>query len=94
MMIRRNNSEESDETLREAFNIFDHDNNNFITCADLRYVIKSLGLDISDETIDEMVREADEDGNGKVGVEEVFKTSFKCMTSDTYYDSIPVQYIR
>ncbi|XP_071160620.1 uncharacterized protein [Mytilus edulis] len=73
MMIRRNNSEESDETLREAFNIFDHDNNNFITCADLRYVIKSLGLDISDETIDEMVREADEDGNGKVGVEEFIK---------------------
>lgn len=84
MMIRRNNSEESDETLREAFNIFDHDNNNFITCADLRYVIKSLGLDISDETIDEMVREADEDGNGKVGVEGEFSHIFSHCTKIFY----------
>jgi Ca2+-binding EF-hand superfamily protein len=28
MMIHRNNSEESEETLREAFKVFDHDKNN------------------------------------------------------------------
>jgi len=69
MMIHRNNSEESEETLREAFKVFDHDKNDLITAADLRHVIKALGMNISEELIEEMIKEADEDGNGNVGVE-------------------------
>lgn len=73
MMIRRNNSEESEETLREAFKVFDHDKNDLITAADLRHVVKALGMNISEELIEEMIKEADEDGNGNVGVEEFMK---------------------
>lgn len=69
MMIRRNNAEENEEVLQAAFAVIDHDNNGFITCADLKHVIQCLDIDISEETMEEMIKEADEDGKGKVGVE-------------------------
>lgn len=79
-MIRRNSSEEDEEVLRAAFSVIDKDNNGFITSADLRYVIECLDMDISEETVEDMIKEADEDGNGKVGVEGKTKKAVNCSS--------------
>lgn len=50
--------------------VFDRDGNGFITAAELRHVMTTLGEKLSDEEVDEMIREADVDGDGQINYEE------------------------
>lgn len=51
---------------RAAFNVFDKDGSGTISADELRQVMKSLGENLTDEEIDEMIREADKDRNGTI----------------------------
>ena len=42
------------------------DGNGFISAAELRHVMTNLGEKLTDEEVDEMIREADIDGDGQV----------------------------
>jgi len=53
---------------------FSHDGNGFISPAELRHVMTNLGEKLTDEEVDEMIREADIDGDGKVNYEGIFFT--------------------
>ncbi|CAF1102681.1 unnamed protein product [Adineta ricciae] len=44
--------------------------NGFISAAELRHVMTNLGEKLTDEEVDEMIREADIDGDGQVNYEE------------------------
>lgn len=55
--------------LRKAFRAFDKDGNGFITALELREAMEELGELLSDKEIDEMIREADIDGDGQVSFE-------------------------
>merc|ERR1711972_519613 len=61
---------DSEEEIREAFRVFDKDGNGFISAAELRHVMTNLGEKLTDEEVDEMIREADIDGDGQVNYEE------------------------
>lgn len=50
-------------------NLFDKDGNGFISAAELRHVMTNLGEKLTDEEVDEMIREADIDGDGQVNYE-------------------------
>jgi Ca2+-binding EF-hand superfamily protein len=54
---------------RAAFNVFDKDGSGTISADELRQVMKSLGENLTDEEIDEMIREADKDRNGTIDCE-------------------------
>ena len=56
--------------MREAFRAFDKNGNGFISAAELRHVMTNLGERITDEEVDEMMREADIDGDGQINFEE------------------------
>lgn len=45
------------------------DGNGFISAAELRHVMTNLGEKLTDEEVDEMIREADIDGDGQVNYE-------------------------
>jgi calmodulin len=49
----------TEDNLKDAFNLFDQDSDGFINTTDLREIMTNLGEKITDEDIDEMIREAD-----------------------------------
>lgn len=51
---------------RAAFDVFDKDGSGTISADELRQVMKSLGENLTDAEIDEMIREADKDQNGTI----------------------------
>ncbi|KAF8039671.1 hypothetical protein BT93_B2014 [Corymbia citriodora subsp. variegata] len=70
LMARKMKDTDSEEELKEAFRVFDKDQNGFISAAELRHVMTNLGEKLTDEEVDEMIREADVDGDGQINYEE------------------------
>lgn len=64
LMARKMKDTDSEEELKEAFRVFDKDQNGFISAAELRHVMTNLGEKLTDEEVDEMIRETDVDGDG------------------------------
>ena len=79
MMARKMKDADTDEELREAFKVFDKDGNGFISAAELRHVMTNLGEKLTDEEVDEMIREADIDGDGQVNYEGELCLSRRCV---------------
>ena len=73
MMARKMKDTDSEEEIVEAFKVFDKDGNGFISAAELRHVMTNLGEKLTDEEADEMIREADVDGDGQINYEEFVK---------------------
>ena len=55
-----------DAELREAFNAFDADRSGSITQDELKKAMKNCGNNCSDKEIEDMIKKADKDGDGKV----------------------------
>lgn len=66
MMARKMKDTDSEEEIREAFKVFDRDNNGFISAAELRHVMTSIGEKLTDDEVDEMINEADQNGDGRI----------------------------
>ncbi|KAJ3683007.1 hypothetical protein LUZ60_013234 [Juncus effusus] len=77
LMARKMKDTDSEEELKEAFRVFDKDQNGFISAAELRHVMTNLGEKLTDEEVDEMIREADVDGDGQINYEEFVKEEQK-----------------
>ncbi|CAL9104645.1 unnamed protein product [Musa textilis] len=73
MASKLNQETDSEDELREAFKVFDKDQNGFISATELRNVMISLGEKLTDEEAAQMIREADLDGDGQVNFEEFVK---------------------
>ncbi|XP_064475189.1 calmodulin-beta-like [Ornithodoros turicata] len=61
---------DTEEEIREAFKVFDRNGDGFISTAELRHVMTTLGEKLSTEEVDEMIREADKDGDGQINYDE------------------------
>ena len=72
LMSRQREAANADdnEELREAFGVFDRDHDGHISKAELRHVMISLGEKLTDEEVEEMIAEADLDGDGQVNFDE------------------------
>lgn len=66
MMAKKMKDTDSEEELKSAFKVFDRDNVGFINGQNLRNVMTNLGEKLTDEEVDEMIREADLDGDGLI----------------------------
>ena len=62
--------EDADDLILEAFKVFDRDGNGLISAAQLRHVMTNLGEKLTDEEVDQMIRQADIDGDGHINYEE------------------------
>ncbi|KAL5204698.1 hypothetical protein ABZP36_009569 [Zizania latifolia] len=64
------NNDDDEEELKKAFRVFDKDDNGFISHNELRMVMASLGEEMTEDEIDEMMRTADTNNDGQVDYEE------------------------
>ena len=67
MMVEKVDSEKE---LKEAFRVFDRDGDGCISAKDLRHIMTNLGEKLTDEEVDEMIMEADINGDGQIDYEE------------------------
>jgi len=75
MMARKMKDTDSAEEIKEAFKVFDKDGNGYISAAELRHIMTNLGEKLTDEEVDEMIREADVDGDGQINYDEFVDVS-------------------
>ena len=66
MMSKREKDVETDDDLLEAFRVFDRDGDGHISTTELRMVMLNIGEKMSEEEVENMIKEADEDGDGQV----------------------------
>lgn len=62
----------SGEELTNAFSIFDHDGSGYINAAEFRHMMTTMGEKLTDEQMDEMMKQFEADGEGKV----LFKSQY------------------
>ena len=64
---------EDDPLHRRLFQLFDDDETGKITFRNLKRVAKELGENMTDEELQEMIDEADRDGDGEINEEEFLR---------------------
>merc|ERR1719487_1842654 len=67
------NGKFTDQEIKEAFEAFDLDHNNFVGAAEIRHVLVNIGEQPTDEEVDEMIRMVDKDGDGQVSFDEFYE---------------------
>merc|ERR1712026_110550 len=75
MMLMGNKMSEKDtkEEILKAFKLFDDDDSGKITFTNLKRVAAELGENLTDEELQEMIDEADRDGDGEVNQDEFLR---------------------
>ncbi|KAL3816380.1 hypothetical protein ACHAXA_008350 [Cyclostephanos tholiformis] len=73
MMTTKMGERDSTEEMIKAFRLFDDDETGKISFRNLKRVAVELGENITDEELQEMIDEADRDGDGEVSQEEFIR---------------------
>ena len=63
-------SEDEIFEIKEAFDLFDPDKTGFVSPGDLRDAMSSLGYELKNQTIFQMISNLEKDGNSKIGFDE------------------------
>ena len=63
--------------LREVFETFDKDKNGSIDAKEIKEVCESMGIQADGDDIKDLIKQADEDGNGKIEFDEFKKAVLK-----------------
>jgi len=76
---------DTEQELLNAFKVFDKDNSGTISSDELRNVLKSLGENLTDAELDEMIKLADHNGDGSIDCEiaEPSPTSLRWQATDS-----------
>jgi calmodulin len=73
LMAKKMEDKDSENDLVDAFKGFDIDGNCFISALELKYVLANTGEKLSEEEIEEIIRETDTDGDGFIDYREFIR---------------------
>ena len=83
MMTNQSKNLDYADELLEAFRVFDQDGDGFISAEELKFLMCNLGEKLTQEEVNEMIAEADTDGDGQVNyqgmVSQYLKITRKCL---------------
>ena len=65
-VFTKNQQIDSELEMKKAFAVFDKDEDGFISVEDLKSVLTNLDQNFTEQEINDMVRETDTDGDGKI----------------------------
>ena len=74
LLVEKVRKVNENKAIYDMFQLFDKDGNGYITADELRAVMQSLGENLSDEIIEEMIDEADMNGDNQIDFFEFVKT--------------------
>ena len=69
MMARKFVEHDLQADVKQAFRMFDRDGSGTVSAGELRQVMMNLGEKLTEAEVDEMMREADIDGDGELNYE-------------------------
>ncbi|KAG8974324.1 hypothetical protein FRC05_007630 [Tulasnella sp. 425] len=75
MMEKRLKDTTEEEEIQEVFKVFDKDGNGLINAGELRHVMWNLGEKMTEEEVEDLIREADIDGDGQLNFDGGFASS-------------------
>jgi len=84
LMTKEIHDNDIEEEIREAFRVLDREGHGFITVPDLTHVLQTLGEKLSSEETQELIFEADLDGDGNINYEEFVTMLFKQSALPSY----------
>ncbi|KAJ3172015.1 hypothetical protein HDU88_006827 [Geranomyces variabilis] len=73
LMTSKMSEKDTREEIVKAFRLFDDDDTGKISFKNLKRVAKELGENLTDEELQEMIDEADRDGDGEISQEEFLR---------------------
>ena len=73
MMEQKNREDDPEVEILNTFQIFDKDNNGLISNQELFHIIKTFGETLTDQEIEDIILEADVDGDGYINYEDFIK---------------------
>ena len=73
MMTGKMGEKDTREDIEKVFKLFDDDNTNKISFRNLARVAEELGENIDDEELQDMINQADRDGDGEVNIDEFYR---------------------
>ncbi|XP_006216266.2 centrin-2 [Camelus dromedarius] len=73
VMTQKMSEKDTKEEILKAFKLFDDDETGKISFKNLKRVAKELGENLTDEELQEMIDEADRDGDGEVNEQEFLR---------------------
>ena len=75
--------------IRDAFQTFDRDGNGLINAAELRHIMTNIGEKLTEQEVDEMIREFDLDRDGNVSYEgSSFEFQFENLLNCCFADVV------
>jgi len=77
MMAKRVTADDKEEDVLEAFRVFDRDGNGNISATELRHVMCAMGEKLEESEVDELIKEADRDGDGQINYEAFVRLMLK-----------------
>merc|ERR1711953_1606957 len=73
MMTGKMGEKDSREDIEKGFKLVDDDNTNKISFRNLARVAEELGENIDDEELQDMINQADRDGDGEINIDEFYR---------------------
>jgi len=74
LIVRKKMAADEDEKeLKEIFRVLDKEKKGEVNVNEIRWILKNLGDDLTEEDIDDMIADVDTDGSGWVDYEEFAK---------------------
>lgn len=95
MILQQGRRIQSYVSISKSNRVFDKNNDGLISSTELRHVMTNLGERLSEAEVDDMIKEADMDGDGMVNYNgERSRNNTRCVTKQIIHFSIHFSHFR